>query len=175
MRLASLTLAVLVLTASGASAQQVTYDFDKSADFSSFKTYAWVTAGLELPDGFNHQRVVSAVEAQLAARGLSAAAPGTSPDVLVAYHAAFDSDVRVTGMSHGFGPYAFGASRVGSARTEEILTGTLVVDIVDADTRTIVWRGIASKEIDVDADPQKRERNINRVAERLFKNYPPSK
>jgi hypothetical protein len=59
------------------------------------------------------------------------------------------------------------------ARTEEILTGTLAVDLVDSRTNTIVWRGIASKEIDVKAEPGKRERNINRAAERLFKHYPP--
>lgn len=107
--------------------------------------------GTTLSDQFNHARVVSAVGAQLAAKGLK----------------------QITGFSTGWGPYRFGADRSGTARTEEILTGTLAVDLVDSRTRTIVWRGIASKEVDVKADPRKRERNINRTAERLFKNYPP--
>jgi hypothetical protein len=36
-----------------------------------------------------------------------------------------------------------------------------------------VWRGIASQDIDVDMSPDMRERNIDRSAEELFRNYPP--
>jgi hypothetical protein len=60
-------------------------------------------------------------------------------------------------------------------RAEEILIGTLVVDVVNAKTKTIVWRGTATKEVDVNASPEKRDRNINRAAEKLFKSYPPAK
>jgi hypothetical protein len=63
--------------------------------------------------------------------------------------------------------------RSGTARAEEILVGSLVIDVVDARTRTIVWRGMASKDIDVDASAEKRDKNINKAAEKLFKNYPP--
>jgi hypothetical protein len=46
---------------------------------------------------------------------------------------------------------------------------------MNAGTKTIVWRGIASKDIDVKASAEKREQNINRTAEKMFKNYPPAK
>ena len=95
--------------------------------------------------------------------------------MLVAYHASFDKDLQINGFSSGWGGYRFGGSRMGRARVEEILTGTLAVDIVDAHTRTIVWRGVASKEVDGKASPEKRERNINRAAEKIFSNYPPTK
>jgi hypothetical protein len=45
----------------------------------------------------------------------------------------------------------------------------------DAERKTIVWRGVATKEIDPDASPEKRERNLDRTAEQLFKNYPPAR
>lgn len=166
--------AAVVLMGTIALAQTITYDFDKRTDFSRFKTYAWVR-GAVLTDELNHNRVVDAVSAQLAARGLTRVATSANTDLLVAYHASFDRDLQITGFSSGWGPYRFGGSRSGVARTEEILTGTLAVDIVDRSTNTIVWRAIASKEVDVKADPRKRERNINRVAERLFKHYPPAK
>ena len=51
--------------------------------------------------------------------------------------------------------------------------GTLVVDLVNARTNTIVWRGVASKDIDLKASPQQREKSIHRTAAKLFKNYPP--
>lgn len=171
MRFASFCSALtLVLTATTVHAQRITYDYDKTADFSRFSRYAWVR-GNELTDPLNHARVVEAVDAQLAAKGLRPAQPGEAPDVLVAYHATFERGVQLTGITTGWGPYRVGGWS-GMARTEKLLTGTLVVDLIDATARTIVWRGTARKEIDVDADPERRNRNITRAAERLFQRYP---
>ena len=168
------TAASLTLLGTIALAQEVTYDFDKATNFSRFKSYAWVR-GTVLNDEFNHSRIVNAVNAQLASKGLTKVETSANPDVLVAYHASFDRDLEITGFSSGWGGYRFPGNRSGSARTAEILIGTLAVDIVDATTRTIVWRGLATKEVDVKADPEKREKNINRAAEKLFRNYPPKK
>ena len=173
MRVATLVgTAMLALLGSAASAQDVTYDYDKSADFTAFKTYAWVD-GHNLPDQLNHQRIVEALDRQLASKGLRQVAPDANPDVLVAYHALFDKNVEIHGFSSGWAGYRFGAHRSGSARVEEILVGTLAVDIVNAKTRTTVWRGMATKNVDVNAKPEKREKNLDKAAEKLFKNYPP--
>lgn len=170
-RLATLIGTALLLSSTAAFGQDVTYDFDKSADFSSVKTYAWVR-GTPVADEINHKRVVDAIDAQLSDKGLRAARPGEQPDVFIAYHAAFARDLGVHAMSNGWGGYRF-ANRTGSARVEEILIGTLVVDVIDADTRTTLWRGIATREIDMKANPDKREKNITKATEKLFKHYPP--
>lgn len=173
MRIRSLIIAAsMAMVATTLLAQNVTYDYDKTADFKSFKTYAWVK-GTVLTDPINHNRVVGAVNTQLVSRGLRELAPLANPDVLVAYHASFDRDLQVTGFSSGWGPYRFGAGATGVARTEQILVGTLAVDIVDARTRTIVWRGVAVKDVNVNAKPEEREKNIARATAKLFKNYPP--
>lgn len=171
MRKSFVTMVLVALVGTIALAQSVTYDFDKSASFSKFKTYAWVR-GTELDDRLNHARIVAAVDTQLLGKGgLMRVEPTANPDLLVAYHASFQRDLQINGS--GWGGYRFGGSRTGTARTEEIVVGTLVVDIVDAHTKTIVWRGIASKDLDPDAKPEKREKNINTAAAKLFKNYPP--
>jgi hypothetical protein len=172
MRVTTLVSTGLAVLSTTAAAQTITYDFDKAADFSRFKTYAWVR-GTPLSDELNHKRIVNAVDTQLAAKGLGKVEVGASPDVLVAYHATFNKNLQINGFSTGWGGYRFGANRSGSARVDEILVGTLVVDMVDAGSRTIVWRGTATKEVDVKANPEKREKNINKAAEKLFKNYPP--
>jgi hypothetical protein len=165
---------VMVMTGAIALAQSVTYDFDRSANFAGFKTYAWVR-GTNLADELNHKRVMRAVDAQLAARGLAKAASADTADVLVAYHASFDRNLQINGFSSGFGGYRFGGNRSGTATVDEIMVGTLVVDVVDARSRTIVWRGTATKDVDTRASADKRDKNINRAAEKLFKNYPPVK
>jgi hypothetical protein len=171
-RLTTLIGAALLLSSSAAVGQDVTYDFDKSADFGSVKTYVWVR-GTPLADEINHQRVVDAIEAQLGAKGLQPARIGEQPDVFIAYHAAFARDLEVHAMSNGWGGYRF-ASRTGSARVEEVLIGTLVVDVIHAERKTTLWRGIASREIDMKATPDKREKNITKATEKLFKHYPPA-
>ena len=158
--------------------QTVTYDYDRATDFSAFKTYAWVR-GTELDDAINHKRIVDAIE-ELAAKGLAkvdstAVDSSATPVLLVAYHASFGRDLRIEGFSSGWGGYRFGGARSASARVNKILTGTLLVDMVNAKSRTIVWRGIASKEIDVKASPEKRERNIRNAVAKIFRNYPPKK
>ena len=171
MRIPTFVAAAAMLLGTVAVAQTVTYDFDKSTDFSKFKSYTWVQ-GTVLNDELNHNRIVSAVDAQLTSRGLARVEAGARPDLLVAYHASFDKDLQITGFSSGWGGYRFPANRSGTARAEEILVGTLAVDLVDAATGTIVWRGMATKEVDVKANPERREKNINRAAEKLFKNSP---
>ena len=61
----------------------------------------------------------------------------------------------------------------GTARVEQIVTGTLVVDMLDATTKAMLWRGIASNEIDAKAKPEDRDKKANKAAAKLFKKYPP--
>lgn len=172
MRLLSLSMtASLTLLGHLALAQSVTYDYDKRTDFSRLRTYAW-TRGTPVNDELNHRRIVSAIEAQLSAHGLVPAAAGTRPDVLVAYHASFDRNLQINGFASGFG-YRPGAIRTGTARAEEVLVGSLVVDLMDARSGALVWRGIATHDVDTKANAEKRDKNIAKATEKLFRNYPP--
>jgi hypothetical protein len=164
----------LALSSATASAQSVTYDYDKAADFSRIKTYAWTT-GTTLQDELNHRRIVSAIETQLGAKGLTKVEANANPDVLVAYHASFDRNIEINGFESGWGGPRFGGNRTGSARVEQIVTGTLVVDMVDASSKSMLWRGIASKEIDAKAKPEDRDKKANKAAAKLFKQYPPQR
>jgi hypothetical protein len=171
--LTALALAASLLpTGSVAHAQSVTYDFDRAAPFPTYRTYAWVK-GTNVPDTLIHQRIVTAIDAELGGKGLTKVEATASPDVVVAYHATFDTNVQVTGFGSGWGGYRFSGTRSGTARAEEILVGTLVVDVVDARTSNIVWRGSVTKDVDLKAKPEKRDKNIARAAEKLFKHYPP--
>ena len=168
------TTAALVLASAITFAQNITFDYDRAVDFSKLRTYAWVR-GTPVNDALNDQRIVRAVDSQLSLKGVTRVERNAKPDLLVAYHAAFGRDLQISGFESGWGGYRFGGMRSGTARTEQILTGTLIIDIVDAQAKTIVWRGVASKDIDVNASPEKREKNINKTADKLFKNYPPKR
>jgi uncharacterized protein DUF4136 len=157
-----LTSACLTLLGTIAAAQQVTYNFDHAANFSAYKTYAW-SRGAESSDELDHPRVVQAIDAGLAAKGLTRVERDASPDVLVAYDAIFEVNQTVTGR------YLWG-----SARVESIVEATLVVDINDARTNALVWHSVASSDMASIDTPETRDKKIAKATQKMFKNYPPT-
>ena len=160
-------------------AQKVSYDFDKTANFAGFKTYA-EKDGTKVGQPLIDDRIVAAIEAELAAKGLTKA--DSSPDVFVVYHVAFDKQKDIstysTGYAGGYGAYGWGGGGGwggGSTTTQvrDILVGTLVIDIADAKKGQLAWRGMGVKEVNTQAKPEKRDKSISEAVKKIFKNYPP--
>jgi Domain of unknown function (DUF4136) len=169
----------LFLAPALAMAQKVSYDYDKTANFASFKTYAHkdgTKVGQELIDA----RIVAAIEAQLAAKGFTKSE--SNPDVFVVYHMAFDKEKDIStfssGYGGGYGPYGWGwgggwGGGTTSTQVRDILIGTLVIDLADAKKGQLAWRGMGVKEVNTQANPEKRDKSINDAVKKIFKNYPP--
>jgi hypothetical protein len=177
-RLGTLALA-MVLTPALIIAQKTSYDFDKTANFAGFKTYAFkdgTNVGQQLID----DRIVAAITAELAAKGFTKS--DSSPDVFVVYHVAFDKQKDIStfssGYGGGYGPYGWGygggwGGGTTTTQVRDILVGTLVIDIADAKKGQIAWRGMGVKQVDTEAKPEKRDKSINNAVKKIFKNYPP--
>lgn len=160
-----------------AQAQKTTYDFDKTATFSQFRTYT-MREGTPTKNELVDRRLVAAIESQLAAKGFTK--NDTTPDVVVVFHVAFDEQKDISTYSSGpmYGGYGYrygggwGATTT-DVRVREILVGTLAIDMIDAKKQQMAWRGLGTKEIDTNAKPEKRDTNITKAVEKIFKNYPP--
>ena len=159
--------AMLTLFVARAGAQQVSYDYNRSVDFTRFRTYAWAAAA-PTGDAITDQRIVAAIDSQLAASGLLRAQPGADPDLTVSTSAGIGRSLEVRGSSSGWA----GGARWGSARTSEVYTGALGIQLQDATTGVPVWHGVVSRELDPRASPEQRERNLNKAIAKLFKHYP---
>jgi hypothetical protein len=154
-----------------ALANDVSYDIDRSAAFGKYRTYAW-TVGTPIGDPINDTRITDAVERSLAQKSLTRAA-NTAPDLTVAYHVHFGQDVRITASGTGWPGYGFGGSRFGTARADRVLVGRLAVEIRDAASNRVVWRGYTSVDIDANASSDQRERKIGKTVSRLLASLPP--
>lgn len=170
-------LAALLLVPALAMAQKVSYDFSKSANFASFKTYA-MKDGTKVGQQLIDDRIASAIDAAMASKGFTKAA--SNPDVYVVYHVAFDKEKDIStyssGYAGGYGPYGWGwGGGMGTTTTQvrDILIGTLVIDMADAKANQLVWRGMGVKEVDTQAKPDKRDKSITNAVNKIFKNYPP--
>ena len=174
---ALLTAAAIVLLAPTlAMAQKTSFDFDKTEDFSKLKSYT-LKDGTKVKDELVHNRIVAAIEAEMVAKGLSK--NDAMPDVVVVYHIAFDKKQDITTFSSGYGgygPYGYGWGGgwgTTDVRVNEILVGTLVIDVAEASKKAIVWRGMGVKEVDVQAKAEKRDKNIAAAVKKILKDFPP--
>jgi len=73
----------------------------------------------------------------------------------------------------GRGPW--GGFQTVQGQTATIPVGTVLVDLYDPRKKQLVWRGDASKTIDLKKDPDKNYANLQKAIAKLFKNYPPQR
>ena len=163
------------------STVKVTYDYDKQADFSKYKTYAVSeeTTKMVGVNQLNRDRMIAAVEAEMAVKGFTKA---DNADVIL--------DIRVKGeevqtatatsTGGGYGGYGYGRWGYGGGMSttyvnyDSYVEGTLFVTLIDKATEKIVWQGTGTKTIDENASAKKREENINYAVKQIFTNYPPA-
>jgi hypothetical protein len=163
---------LLVIAASCATIK-VTSDFDKSAQFSGYKTYAFTPEALNLSiEELNRKRLITAVENELSLKGFT---KSETPDVLI--------DLRITGekkqtatATGGYGGYGYRYGWGGGVTTvsyDSYTEGTVFVEMIDAAKKQMVWQGRGVGTIDPDASAEKREKNINYGVKQIFTTYPP--
>jgi len=120
------------------------------------------------------QDIKRAVDAQLAQKGLTKVEQ--HGDLLVGYQAAVDEEKSINLFGSGWGGRGWGGGFSDlsvQGQTSTIQVGTLVVGIYDPVRKQLIWRGDASKTIDLKKNPNKNYQNLERAIAKLFKNYPP--
>jgi hypothetical protein len=167
---------LLLLAASSALAQDVRYNFDKSANFAGFKTYKWVVIKgasqlSDLPD----RQVKAAVDAELSKTD------GETADLYIGYQAGVGQEKQYTSFDTGwgYGPGWYGAGWYGgggggmtTGTTSTIYVGQLALDMYSTAPKTLVFRTVASKTIDTEAKPEKQQKNLAKAVTKMLKNYP---
>jgi len=183
--LAFLLLALVLLTfgAVGVVAQDVRYDFDKDQDFSKYKTYKWVPIkGADQPDELTAKQITAAIDEVLARKGLTKTDSDTA-DLYIGYQTAIGTEKQYTSYNTGWGHgpgwgggwYGYGGMSTTTTygSTSTVYVGQLDLSMYDSTQKELVWRGVATKTLDPKAKPDKKQKNINKAAEKLLKNYPP--
>ena len=167
-RLVLIAALLQLLAFTSLAANKVTVDWDKTVDFSKFKTYAW-KVGTPSKDPLMDRRIVDAINQQMAMKGFLKVDVESMPDLIVVYHAAveYETQLNTVGMGYGWGYYG------GSTTTyvEKIPVGTLLVDMGDENGKKLVWRGQGSSTLS--DKPEKIDKKIYQVVEKMFKKFPP--
>ena len=168
----ALVVTVTVLVVPTAAAK-VTVDFDKTVDFSKYKTYAW-RPGTPAKDPLMQKRIQRAVEAELAAKGLTKT-EGPA-DLYVVTQASSKNEKQIDVNSLGYAGYrwhGWGAWGPTTVNMYEIPVGTLIVDLLVEKSNELVWRGVATETLS--DNPQKVAKRTDKVVAKMFKKFPPKK
>jgi len=172
MRRTMIAIGLTVGFAGAAQAQHVTTDYDKDAKFSECKAYQWGRTGQEVKDPLMADRVVKALEGQLAAKGLTKAAEGTAGTCYVAYQAAVKETKGATiNTMGGFGWGGRWGGGFGDIQGYTMKDGELVVDLFNP-TKKMMWRASATDSIS--DKPEKEAKKIEKAIEKMFEKFPPA-
>jgi len=166
MKIVKLAALALVMSTAAAYAQKVNVDSDPAAPFATYKTYAW-TAGTPAANALSEQRLHAAVDAKLAAEGL--AMNTTAPDLIVSTHVSTKDKQELIANGFGYGPWGFGGG-FGGATVETFVEGTLVVNLYDAKTKKMVWRGVATAT--ASDKPTKNLKKMSKALDKMFEKFP---
>jgi hypothetical protein len=176
----TVALVLLAVISAGCSGMSISSDFDptKTEEMKAYGTYAWLTNPTGDPrtaGDFIDKRVKFVADKVFADKGYSLTTK-SGADFLVGWHASLDRKLSYstvstyTGYGWGYGG-GYGASQTYATEYKE---GTLLLDIVDAKSNELVWRGIASAEVYPQADAEYKNQQITSAIQKLLSQFPPN-
>jgi hypothetical protein len=178
---------LIVLTSLGllsacAATLQTRSDYDKSQDFSGYRTFAWIANDPVIaPVGevspvspLNRRRIVEAVETELAGKGYRQVADRGSADFVLAFTVGARDRIDVNSFPEPYrAHWSWGWPYFGTrADVRTYREGVLAIDIFDGKTRSPVWHGRASKRI-TQSDVENAATQIPLAVKAILAQFPP--
>ena len=163
---------VMLLAATASFAQQVKTDFDRDSDFGHYRTYTWEK--VQTQDPLWVDRIKEAVNSALAAKGWTKVDSGGDVAV-IAVESTQDQQTLNTfydGFGGGWRWRGFGGFGDSTTTVDTYKVGTLVVDLFDAGTKKLIWRGSASDTLSDKSD--KNIKTLDKAVQKMFDRFPPS-
>ena len=167
-----LLLVITLLLFVSCSSVKVYSDFDRSVDFSNYKTFAYFKPEIDQVkiSDLDKKRILKALDFQMSAKGLS---KSETPDLLIGFTTKAKEKIYVDisntyGFGWGFNPWFWGPNR-STIRTQT--EGTLFINIIDATNRQLIWQGKGRGGIQENF--KKRDERIALFVQQIIGNFPP--
>ncbi|PCJ98690.1 MAG: hypothetical protein COA50_00125 [Flavobacteriaceae bacterium] len=153
---------------------RVASDYDKEADFDSYKTYAFYKTGIDKAQisDLDKKRILKAIDAEMSTRGFT---KSQNPDLLVSIFTKEKEKIDIYngywGGSYGWGwnPY-YGHGNNVYSRTE----GSLYIDLIDTKNKELVWQGKGVGTLSNSQNIEKKEQRIREFVSQILQKYPPN-
>jgi len=167
-------LAILILATSCSPVRVVT-DYDRNANFGEYNSFAFYKPGIDKAQisDLDKKRILRAIDSELSARGIQ---KSENPSILVSIFTKEQERVDVYNNNFGWGwgwnPWWYGGGFWGNtvSRSTE---GSLYIDLIDANSKELVWQGVGSARLITSGDIDKKEERIREIVREILAQYPP--
>lgn len=182
---------LLISVFASCSSIQIINDYDKSVDFSSYKTFTllpWNEDNSKLVGPYGQRRIYNSIRTEMESRGY--VEDDTNPDVALSPIVVIEQKTGTTaysnyyspggyygGYGYGYGGWGMGMGYSNTTYSEyEYMKGTLIIDLFDVDRKELVWQGGAVGTYDDDRNrgDKEKDRKMAIVMRRIFSKYPVS-
>jgi hypothetical protein len=172
-----LPVTLLFLVVTSCTSVRVASDYDKNANFNTYKTFAFFKTGIDKAEisDLDKRRILRAIEAELQAKGFT---KSENPDMLVSIFTKSREKVNV--YNNGWGPYGYGwgwspwywgGYGYGGSSVSTTTEGVLYIDLIDANKKELVWQGQGTGYIT--RNMEKKEERIKEFVNKIMEKYPP--
>jgi len=176
---------VLVFFFAVSYAQKVTGDYEKSTDFSAYKTYmfvGWQDDSDQVMNDFDKKRLRESIQSEMDTRQFKFVESGG--DMAISLYVVVDEKTSTSSYTNFYGGAGYGRGRRGyggwgnghattTYSENDYLKGTLVLDMMDEESKDLLWQGVATGTIN--EKPEKREKKIPKTIAKLMKKFPVDK
>lgn len=174
----------VLMVAHGCSNVNVSQDYPLNADYSALKTYAWQsenqekTGDLRLDNPLLDVRIRRAIDMSLLEKGYQRVS-GVQSDFYIAYHQEIYNRINVdqtrSGFVFGMGSFGYhgGVGFSTGNNTGSYDDNMLVIDVIDAGSGGIIWRGTGTRSFVQHADPEKITNQVNKTVNKILMQFPP--
>lgn len=176
-------ISILALTLWSCNSIKVITDYDPNVTFDGYNTYAFYKKGIDQVQvsDLDKRRILKALENSLQNKGFS---PSNNPQVLIniftkeeAKIDIFNNNAWGWGWGWGWNPW-FWPGMGGGMQNTQVSTsseGRLFIDIIEANTKKLLWQGSGVGILKPNSDPEKKQALIQKFVNEILAQYPPSK
>ena len=165
---AYLLLILLVLTS--CQSVRVVVDYDKSAQFASYKTFGFLKEGIDRAEinDLDKRRVLRSIEAVLIEKGFT---KSETPDILVNFFTKERQEININNNNYGgwgWGPFMGAQMNISTSTT---IQGTLFIDLIDTTKKELIWQGVGKGTLA--AKVERKDEKIQNFVTSILSEYPP--
>ena len=157
---------VLSIASTIALGQQVSVNYNHSQSFALFHTYAWGSDNAnQIQDSILAQVAQQDIDSAMQAKGFQKVQESATPDLLLTANGGMKQETSYTAMGmRGIG------GGMGSITPQQNVEGTLIVDLYDAKSKSLVWRGIGQDTLSNNGN--KNQQTVGKAVQKMFKQWP---
>ena len=146
--------------------QQVSVNYNHDVDFAQFHTYAWGSNNANaIKDSILAQVAQQDINAAMQSKGLTMVQENQNPDLLLTAN----GGMREQTSWNAWGMRGWGGG-MGSLNPEQNVVGTMIVDLFNAKSQELVWRGIAENTLNNKGS--KNQEMVQKAVDKMFKQWP---